>query len=300
MLVGAARAGPEEHCGLPGDRVGYLRVIYGETGLLVSEASCSMADGVSAIVREDSMTSTWQERYLERYYDRSAGWIGGTEEFHRMCQSVAPMGGRILEIGSGPTNPTSRFLSTLGELHGVDIGREVLENDALVSASVLDSPTYPMKDESFALCVSNYVLEHVSDPDAHFSEVWRVLKPGGAYCFRTPNRYHYVTAVARLTPHWFHVLVANRLRNRRTDAADTYPTFYAVNSQSDVRRIATQSGFEVEELVLIEKEPSYGMSSRLLFLTFLAYERLVNSTELAANLRVNIFAVLRKPARLAH
>jgi ubiquinone/menaquinone biosynthesis C-methylase UbiE len=213
---------------------------------------------------------------------------------------VAPTGERILEIGSGPANQTSRFLSELGELHGVDISSEVLENDALVSASVLDSSTYPMDDESFALCVSNYVLEHVADPDAHFSEVWRVLKPGGAYCFRTPNRYHYVSAVSWLTPHWFHLLVANRLRNRPSDAPDPYPTHYAANTQSDIRRIAAQSGFEVEELVLIEKEPSYGMSSRFLFLTFLAYERLVNSTELAANLRVNIFAVLRKPARLAH
>lgn len=246
------------------------------------------------------MMTTWQQRYLKRYYDRSAGWIGGTEEFHRMCQSVAPERGRILEIGSGPSNQTSRFLSTLGELHGVDISPEVLENDALVSASVLEAPTYPMEDESFALCVSNYVLEHVAAPEEHFREVWRVLMPGGAYCFRTPNRYHYVTAVARLTPHWFHVLAANRLRNLPKNEPDPYPTYYAANTQSDVRRIAGQSGFEVEELVLIEKEPSYGMSSRLLFLTFLAYERLVNSTELAANLRVNIFSVLRKPARVTH
>ena len=203
--------------------------------------------------------TTWQQRYLERYYDRAAGWIGGTEEFHRMCQSAAPNDAKILEIGAGPTNQTSRFLSTLGELHGIDISREVVDNDALVSASVLDSPTYPMEDESFALCVSNYVLEHVADPVAHFREVWRVLKPGAAYCFRTPNRYHYVTAVARLTPHWFHVLVANRLRNLPEDEPEPYPTYYAVNTQSDVRRIARRSGFDVEELVLVEKDPYYGM-----------------------------------------
>ena len=36
------------------------------------------------------------------------------------------------------------------------------------------------------------------------------------------------------------------------------------------------------------------MSSRALFLAFMGYERLVNMTELAKNLRSNIFAVLRK------
>ena len=46
---------------------------------------------------------------------------------------------------------------------------------------------------------------------------------------------------------------------------------------------------------MIEKEPSYGMASRLLFYPFLAYERTVNSTEAFAPLRANIPAVLRKP-----
>jgi hypothetical protein len=36
------------------------------------------------------------------------------------------------------------------------------------------------------------------------------------------------------------------------------------------------------------------MSSRALFLALMIYERLVNATELAKNLRSNIFAVLRK------
>jgi hypothetical protein len=38
------------------------------------------------------------------------------------------------------------------------------------------------------------------------------------------------------------------------------------------------------------------MSSRALFLPMMVYERLVNATELAKNLRSNIFAVLRKDA----
>lgn len=47
--------------------------------------------------------------------------------------------------------------------------------------------------------------------------------------------------------------------------------------------------------MLIEKEPSYGMSSKALFLMFLAYERLVNATDALAGLRANILGVLRRP-----
>jgi hypothetical protein len=45
----------------------------------------------------------------------------------------------------------------------------------------------------------------------------------------------------------------------------------------------------------MEKEPSYGMSSRALFLVFMAYERLVNGSGLLAPFRANIVGVFRKP-----
>lgn len=238
---------------------------------------------------------TWQQRYVSKFYDRSAGWRDGTSEFHELCRAVVPAQSEILELGPGRSNATSRFLSSLGRLHGADPSALVLDNDALASARVIDGEAYPFEDASFDACVSNYVLEHVADPARHFREVARVLTPGGVYCFRTPNRYHYVTAVAQLTPHWFHVLVANRLRNLPAEADEPCPTHYVANTQRDIRRLAADAGLRVERLVLIEKEPSYGMSSRLLFLTFMAYERLVNATDLTANLRVNILAVLRKP-----
>jgi SAM-dependent methyltransferase len=225
---------------------------------------------------------TWQERYLARYYDRSAGWLDGTEQFHELCRSVLPSRARILEVGAGPSNPTSTHLATLGELHGIDPDETVRHNAALISATVLASPRYPYPDGSFDACVSDYVLEHLPDPAAHFTEVARVLRPGGAYCFRTPNRYHYVTAIANWTPHWFHELVAHRLRNVPRERAPVHPTFYAANSARRLRRLAANAGLEVERLVAIEKEPSYGMSSRALFLAFMAYERAVNATELAS------------------
>ena len=238
---------------------------------------------------------TWQERYVSKFYDRAAGWRDGTSEFHELCQRAMPARSVILELGAGRSNATSRYLATLGQLHGADPSPVVLDNDALASAAVMAAGSCPFPDASFDACVSNYVLEHIPDPARHFSEVARVLKPGGVYCFRTPNRYHYVTAVAQLTPHWFHVLVANRLRNLAAEADDPCPTHYEANTQRDIRHFAARAGLTVERLALIEKEPSYGMSSRLLFLTFMAYERLVNATDLCANLRVNILGVLRKP-----
>jgi SAM-dependent methyltransferase len=239
---------------------------------------------------------SWQQAYLERFYGASRGWIDGTTEFHAMCAAHIATGADILEIGAGPSNPTSRYLSSLGRLSGADIDPAVRSNDALVDVCVLATTAYPFPDASFDACVSNYVLEHVEDPIAHLTEIARILRPGGVYLFRTPNRYHVITLVSGLTPHWFHHAVANRLRNLPHGAPDPYPTCYRLNSRGTIREAAARTGLEVGELRMVEKEPSYGMASRPLFLGFMLYERVVNSSPIFAGVRVNIFGVLRRPS----
>jgi hypothetical protein len=188
------------------------------------------------------MRTSWQQRYLRRFYNPERGWVDGTTEFHELCASTIPRGARILEVGAGPSNETSDFVGGLGELQ----------------------------------------------------EIRRVLKPGAPYIFRTPNVRHFVYAIASVTPHSFHRAVANPLRNLPEEAHDPYPTVYAMNSSSKVQSLATSAGFSVEQLRLVEKEPSYGMASPVLFIPFMVYERVVNATDLLANFRAMIFSVLRK------
>ena len=69
----------------------------------------------------------------------------------------------------------------------------------------------PFADASFDACVSNFVLQHVSHPEDHFTEVARVLRPGGVYCLRTPNLFHYVSMGAYIMPHSMHLMLANRI-----------------------------------------------------------------------------------------
>lgn len=239
----------------------------------------------------------WQQEYIHKYYAQRPGWTDGTKDFHDLCASVIKRGGDILEIGSGPPNATSEFLKPLGRLQGIDVDPDIVTNDALELAHVLkgDADEYPFADITFDACVSNYVVEHVADPEAHLREIFRVLKPGGVYVFRAPNFLHYVSVVSHLTPHWFHKLVANRLRNLPGEAHDPYPTQYKLNSRSQVRSTGERIGFEVEVLRMIEKEPMYGLSSRFLFMSFMAYERVVNSSDAFAGFRSNILAVLKKP-----
>jgi len=233
---------------------------------------------------------------FERYYFSKADFVRGTEVFHRICKSQFLEGQPILEVGAGPANPTTLFLSQLGPVTGLDISDEVIDNPNLNQALVYQGGTLPVPDASFGMCVSNYVLEHLADPRTHFLEVFRVLKPGGAYCFRTPNRLHYVTLGSSLLPHFMHLRLANKLRGLDKSAHDPWPTVYRANTRRKLLKLAKDTRFFAEELRMIEAEPTYGAAHWLLFYPMMVYERLVNSSHLFDSLRVNIFGTFRKPA----
>jgi len=235
----------------------------------------------------------WRDKYDQRFYSTDRGWVDGTREFHTLCARVITPHSRILEIGAGPSNATSRFLATLGTVTGLDPDPDVLSNDALAEATVLRGNRFPFEDRTFDACVSNYVVEHLGNPRDHLVEVRRVLKPGGAYVFRTPNLFHYVAVGARLTPHWVHLALSNRMRGLARTVHEPYPTKYRMNSSKSITLAASAAGFEVELIRYVEKEPTYGRFAKPIYLVLMLYERIVNSSPLFAGVRANLFVVLR-------
>jgi SAM-dependent methyltransferase len=234
------------------------------------------------------------QRLFEKYYYGKPTFVDGTTEFHRLCSRHLVAGSKILEIGAGPSNPTSAHLSTIGDVFGVDISPEARTNKYLAGSQVYDGKDLPFTDASFDGCVSNYVLEHVEDPDGHFRQVARVLKPGGVYCFRTPNLWHYVALTARFLPHSFHLRFSNRLRGLEESAHDPYPTYYRANTQRRIVECCRGVGLKPLIVSMIEKEPSYGRLHNTIFYTMMMYERAVNSSHAFEPLRANILGVLRR------
>lgn len=236
-----------------------------------------------------SEDAIFQRFYSDPKYEK-------TREFYTLVRQYLTPQSRVLNLGAGDGDGTRWGIrkGEAAEIVGADIDEGVKKNTQIDRWVLMEGDRLPFADQSFDLVFSDFVVEHVEKPDIFLSEVYRVLKPGGAYVFRTPNKYHYVALIARATPHWVHLKIANRLRGLSAEAYDPFPTYYRMNTRSKVRQLASRCGFKRLDMKMVEGHPSYLVFATLPFLAGVAYERFVSSSEAFAGLRANIFAVLVK------
>ena len=199
----------------------------------------------------------------------------------------------LLDLGAGAgIIPEMNLKDLVSRVCGVDPDPRVMQNPYLHEAKIGSGDSIPYPNAEFDIVVANNVLEHLEKPGEVFREIARVLKPGGYFIAKTPNRNHYVPVIARLTPLSFHQFYG-RLMGREED--DTFPTCYRANSRSQIGALASQAGFQVDTIDLIEKRPEYLRLSPVIYVVGIGYEKAVNFTPALANWRVLLIAQLRKP-----
>jgi len=200
----------------------------------------------------------------------------------------------ILDIGAGAgIVQQMNFRGMVARVCGIDLDPRVKCNPMLDEGKLSDAGHIPYPDAAFDVAFADNVMEHLADPMAVLGEVRRVLRPGGVFLFKTPNKTHYMPMIARMTPHRFHRFV-NRLRGRAEE--DTFPTLYRANTAADVRKLAASAGLTVDRLERIEGRPEYLRITWPTYLLGAAYERVVNTFDFLAIFRILLIAQLRQPA----
>ncbi len=200
---------------------------------------------------------------------------------------------RVLDLGAGAGELNHyRLKRRVRQLVGVDLDPRVGQNPLLDAGLSADIYALPFRDNAFDLVFSIYVLEHVERPSALAGEIARVLRPGGRCVVLTPNIFHYVSAIARITPTRFHQWT-NERRGRASH--DTFPTWYRLNSRGALRRHFQQAGLKTVAIDAIEVQPNYLTFHPFAYAAGIGFERLVNATSALSSLRVNLIGTFEKP-----
>jgi SAM-dependent methyltransferase len=236
----------------------------------------------------------WMDKTL--YPDYGANW--DNDIFREILKKKMMPNFTCLDYGAGRGNVAQmNFKGAVKIIAGIDPDKEVFENPYLDEAKLLDINTnlIPYGNNTFDMIFSNCVMEHVQQPGDVFKEISRVLKPGGLFLFKTPNKWHYMPLIAQMTPTWFHKYY-NRLRGRKS--IDTFPTTYKCNSKLLVKKHVKDSGLEVKSILLIEGRPEYLRLSALAYFVGYIYERIVNSMDFLSTCRCVMIVELNKPLAL--
>ena len=228
---------------------------------------------------------------FEAYYPA----YGGEEAAFREHLDAAITGSIIvLDAGCGSGALHQHDLHGSGRfVVGVDVDEAVARNTRVTCAVRATLDALPLRSESVDVVLSHYVLEHLANPRQVFGEVARVLRPGGRFVFLTPNAFHYVTLISRLTPTWLHRFVKS---GHGLTADDVFPTYYRANTRRTIERLASDAGLQVASVDLVESSPNYLEFSRVLYRAGVAYQRIVSRFASLAPFRVNIVATLAKSA----
>ncbi|WP_038038078.1 class I SAM-dependent methyltransferase [Thermorudis peleae] len=104
-----------------------------------------------------------------------------------------PRSARVVELGAGG-GFLLQELAAWGfrDLTAVDLARTALRaiHERVPVARVIggDAERLPLATAAFDVVIACDLLEHLPDPAEHVREVVRVLRPGGYYLIKTPNR----------------------------------------------------------------------------------------------------------------
>ena len=128
---------------------------------------------------------------LHRWYCRSGYWKQELEnEALPWSLRGVDLGNDVLEVGPGPGLTTDWLRRRCKSLSCIEVDRELAGSlgqrtaDSNVRVQCADATKMPYRDGTFSCAVSFTMLHHVASPalqDRLFAEVYRVLRPGGAF-----------------------------------------------------------------------------------------------------------------------
>jgi len=182
---------------------------------------------------QDDRPVGWDELFDDRILAQDSAHV-----FLTTAQALAARAQLIAEVGCGRgamvrEQPAGAWQDLRGagrRVIGLDVDDAGKQNPVIDEFRLVEDGHWPLQDASVDLAVSDFVLEHVTDPAAFVSELSRVLRPGGVFLARTINRRSLLSLAARLVPNRSHARIIDTVQPGRADM-DVFPTAYRMNTR---------------------------------------------------------------------
>lgn len=178
--------------------------------------------------------SFMKNSYVKELYERAAESDG----VYSRLVTCLPAGGTVLEVGGG-VGHFSNFCRSFG-FRVISSDLSLLNMHAAskqypgLRVCAVDAERLPFKTGSLDAVVSLELVEHLYNQRAHLLEVRRVLKCGGVYVVKTPNKLY-----DRLVNFPYLMLVKGE---KYSDLAAIHPTTRMMGGLSHILR---ECGFRV-------------------------------------------------------
>jgi SAM-dependent methyltransferase len=196
--------------------------------------------------------------------------------FYTRVRSLLEPSFTVLDIGCGrgkhaqertPRSSLKILNDHCRTVIGIDVNPAARDNPFVDQFHLIGANSgWPLPDASVDLAVSDYVLEHVENPDLFFSECHRVIRPGGYLCMRTTNALSYFGVAARVIPNRLHPAIVQQAYVNPRKEEDVFPTVYRCNTVRAVRGALDRHGFQ-HCVYGYQSDPAhFGFSPALYFL----------------------------------
>ena len=176
----------------------------------------------------------------------------------------------ILDAGCGDGGVLTQYKNQFQKLIGVDNNLDLLTNNSHLDEKIhADLSSIPLPDTCIDLVISDFVLEHIQNPESVFQEIYRILKPSGVFLFRTTNVYNPVMWLSKLLPLFLHKTLREKILKKQEE---THETFYRANTWSTLVHHGKKSGFSSTQLFRAGN-PEYLSFSPITVVPALLFER---------------------------
>lgn len=213
--------------------------------------------------------------------------VDGTIQFYSRVNSLITKDCIVLDLGAGRGSSFEldncayrlNLLKLKGKCKkviGIDIDPIVLTNPNLdVSLLIKENEIFPLDNNSVDVIVCDHTMEHIINPDLFSSEIYRVLKPNGYFCARTPNIFGYIGLGSVLIPNFLHLKILKYVQPDRM-SQDVFPAFYKLNSRRSVKKYFCKEKWNIA-MYTWNSEPAYFGNMKIFWAFMLFVFRLLPS-----------------------